>query len=225
MNAVVNITFDPGKIRAELVRKFTGPIGADMAGLKIAGRELAGALKKHFIAKNATDANKLHGQRTNYWSKISRSVNNPVETGTRKVTVAINDSTFPQKVYGGDIIAKAARALTIPINPQAYGHRASDFGNALKLVMLGPPDKRQAYLVWKKTWQGNDYKKSWTWKRKQSDNGTRIDVSSGKNVPMYLLVKRVTQSPDHTALPTAQTMGAAVKRGYELWIKQKFGKN
>lgn len=51
-----------------------------------------------------------------------------------------HSQSFGKKVYGGTIFAKNARALTIPICPEAHGHRASEYSDQIA-KLFRPKDK------------------------------------------------------------------------------------
>lgn len=158
------------------------------AGLmRVLGREAANRLKTHFRAKNKTP-NKLGGKRENFWRQVGASVQNPVVAGDgHSVSVSINDPRFAQKVFGGTITAKRAKALTIPVTPEAYGRSASTFeqetGLKLFLVKTGQGAFANAVLA------------------TQRGKGLQVE---------YILTKSVDQPPDPTALPARQEMETAI---------------
>lgn len=157
--------------------------------LKASGRELGNLLKRHFREKDRSNKNKLGGRRQHLWLQIAGSVQNPVQTGFNSVSVSINHPTIGQKVFGGPIIAKRAKNLTIPQTDEAYGRTAATFEHETgrKLIFL-----------------------------KQNDNlllASKIGQSSRLQVE-YVLTPRVIQRPDPTALPTKQQMeDAVISRG------------
>jgi hypothetical protein len=80
---------------------------------------LADELKLHFRRKNAKP-NRLGGLRTNYWNGIAD------DTGVTKVdaagaTLTIANQTFAIHLHGGTIRPKKAKALTVPLVPEAHG--------------------------------------------------------------------------------------------------------
>ena len=109
------------------------------AVLMASGREAGNLLKKHFREKDQTNVNQLApDRRAHYWLGVSRAVQVPVVEGDTAVSITIADPTLAQKVFGGTIVAKRARDLTIPIAPDAYGRTTAVFEaeTGLKLFVL-----------------------------------------------------------------------------------------
>lgn len=93
--------------------------------LTVLAREGNNRLRTHFRARNETP-NKLGGRRTNFWAQIASSVSSR-RGGPGQLIISITDPRFRQKVEGGPIRPKNAKALTIPVNPAAYGRTADVF--------------------------------------------------------------------------------------------------
>jgi len=151
-----------------MVRQCNNPL----PGLKISGRAVGNLLRRHFTEKNQK-ANRLGGERTNYWLGVKRAVNNLYAYGPQSVTVAISHPSICQKVFGGTITAKRAGALTIPITAEAHGRRASVLERALGIKLFRLPNHPDVLA----------------------------GIREGKMRPYYLLRKSVSQPPDPTALP------------------------
>lgn len=153
-----------------------------------AGREVGNALKKHFRNKDKTDANRLSERRSHFWLAVSRTVQNPYVLGNT-VTVTVNHPAIAQKVFGGTIRAKAAGALTIPVEERAYGRTAATFeaetGLKLFLIRSGQGAFQNAVLAVK-------------------DNNAK-----GFTVE-YVLTKSVNQKADTEALPPKTQLEAAI---------------
>ena len=92
--------------------------------------------------------NKRGWPSTHFWERGSRAVNSESEEGTSvqvgdgNVTLTVNKIGVRQRWLGGTIKPVNARALTIPISPVSYGHRASEFSGLFLLKT-----KKGAYLV------------------------------------------------------------------------------
>lgn len=94
-------------------------VAPDGALGKVLGRAAANTLKTHFRARNR-DANKLGGRRTNFWSRVGESVQNP-RARRGGISIAISHPHIAQKVIGGTITPTKAKNLAIPIHPDAHG--------------------------------------------------------------------------------------------------------
>ena len=118
------------------------------------GREGANQLRRHFRQRDKTP-NKLGGKRQHFWLQVMRSVQVPVvEADGRAVTLSINHPAFAQKVFGGTIRAQRAGALTIPVDPEAYGRTAAVFERETGLQLIFIKSTNRALLCTRA--QGSD---------------------------------------------------------------------
>lgn len=152
------------------LQRIAAQVKEPRALLAVLGRKGAQELKTHFRKKDTTQPNKLGGRRTHYWREVADSTRAGKATA-RSVTIRIGHPTISQKVYGGQIIAKRAKALTIPMHPDAHGRMASEFDDEL---FIHKDDQGKGYLA--------------------RSTGGGIEL-------MYALRKSVNQDPDPTALP------------------------
>lgn len=161
--------------------------------LAVLGRETRNKLRKHYLHKHATEPNKLGGDRTGFWRSVAQSVQSPVNLGTHAVSVGIAHPAIRQKVDGGRIVAKRARALTIPISAEAYGRTVSTFEHELGIKLFRLPSK--------------------------SGNGLLAEAQADDRIKIhYVLRKSVDQKPDPDALPTeASLVTALVLRAQQWW--------
>ena len=154
------------------------------------GREVGSQLKKHFRAKDRTNANTLApDRRSHFWLAVAQMVQNPQLESATTVSVSINHPAFAQKLFGGTITAKEAGALTIPVEERAYGRTVLTFeqetGLKLFLIRSGQGNFENALLAVK------------------DDSGKGFTVE-------YVLTKSVTQSADPTALPDKTMLEQAI---------------
>ena len=61
-------------------------------------------LRRHFIEKDSI-GNKLGGRRTHFWGDVRKNTQLGAITD-REATIAIGESRFAQRLYGGTITAK-----------------------------------------------------------------------------------------------------------------------
>lgn len=172
-----------------------------VAMLRNVGREVGNQLNAHFQMKNDTNPNKLGGRRTNFWLAVSKTINNgnlnnPQVSGNT-VTVTINDPKFPQKVFGGRIVAKAAKALTIPLTPEAYGKTAGDFPGAFLIKTM-----KGAYIV--KVGENITVSGMVSKAKRGEFKGRRAGLNF-----LFKLVPFVDQDADPTALPPQSQLAQA----------------
>lgn len=144
--------------------------------LVAAGRAAYNQLRKHFRGKDKTP-NALGGERSHFWLQVMRSTQAPLpDEDARTVTISITDPRIAQKVYGGTITAKRAKALTIPVSPEAYGRTAAVLEQELNVKLFVLPSQFGGGLL----------------AQALSDNSIQIH---------YVLRPSVDQDPDPTALP------------------------
>jgi hypothetical protein len=183
---MVVIQIDSGELRNQLsdLGRLLGkprPIYAAAAG------SVRRRLQRHFTQKNKT-RNRLGGRRTNFWSQVRAS------TQVGQVTdsfseVVIGDFRFAQKLFGGPIVPKDAKALTVPVHPEAHGRRASTLEHALgiKLFVLGA---------------------------RGQGNGAWLAAATASGLTVYYALKqRVVQEADPTALPPRHEIEEAAVEG------------
>ena len=195
--------------------------------LLVCGRQLTIELKKHFRQRDATNPNKLGGQRVHFWNQVASSVQAPfsgfdskgqprfgaetdptVESDTR-VTVSISHPAMAQKYYGGTITAKRTQFLTIPLTAEAYGHTAKDFPGAFLLKTA-----KGAFIV------------------KYGDTVTRVGKISTAKLGkfriraslnfLFKLVRSVNQAADPDALPAQSFLEAAVLARGQQYLNNEF---
>ena len=167
------------------------------------GREGANVLKNHFRQKDRTDINRLNpNRREHYWLGVSRGVQSPVVPTPTRVEIDINHPSIAQKVFGGPIVAKRVRNLSIPESPEAYGRTPATFERetGLKLVVLKTGPKQTLVLAALR--------------------------GAGQFEIEYLLTPRVNQKPDPTALPDeGKFADAVIERGQKVLDRQNAEEN
>lgn len=178
-----------------LIKSIENPI----PGLMIAGRAVANVLRAHYREKHAKEPNKLGGKRQNYWLGVRHSVNNPQPSGAAQVTVSISHPSIMQKIKGGTITAKRVRMLTIPVDKEAYGRRASDLEHELNLKLFVFTKDGRAYLA------------------------GRTDSAAPLRV-FYVLKRSVNQKPDPTALPPEEMIRETATKAFSDWVLRTSGK-
>lgn len=187
------IAIDSGSTR-NLLDELGGLLGRPRAIYSGAAGSTRRVLQRHFTEKNKTP-NKLGGRRTNFWSQV-RTSTQIGEVTDQSAEVRIGDFRFAQKLYGGPIVAKEAGALTIPVNPAAYGRRAGTLEAALgiKLFILGG---------------------------RGSGNGAWLAARGldGRITVYYALKKQVVQTADPTALPPKEEIEEAAVEGAQSVLR------
>lgn len=116
------------------------------------GRDVRHLLYTHFRAKNLAEPNRFFresgGRRLYFWRRMANSLQEPVLDGGERVVISMHRDVA-QKLYGGPIVPKRARALTIPIHRDAYGRTAKRLETFLgqKLFIVKSPRGRKTFLA------------------------------------------------------------------------------
>ncbi len=178
---MITVHLESGQARNELA-EIGRLLGKPRVAMQAAGRGARKLLQGHFRNRDRT-ANKLGGRRTHFWLDIYKSTQLGPVTDT-SVTVTIGDHRFAQKVFGGRIVAKVAKALSIPVDPEAHGRRPEVFERETGLDLVFIKQRNNALLA------------------------TRVEGSEALRV-RYLLVPFVDQAPDPEALPPREQIEQA----------------
>lgn len=168
------------------------------SGQRITAMQVAGAtavirfLKEHFAKKDKKEPNQLGGDRTHFWNQIGASVGPRPLVRNRVVEIPITDPRFRQKLRGGVIVPKRARALTIPMHPIAHGRSAAQVAAKVGGLFILRTGNR-AFLAGK--------------------IGRALTI-------YYQLVKRVVQMPWPGTLPPARSMKWVFTHGVRLYLRR-----
>jgi hypothetical protein len=108
-------------------------LGKTLPWLKRTGNRVAMQARKNARAKPSRPGG------TGFWRKLAKTVNLDSVSATA-VSVHTNHVAAAQKEFGGPIVAKNARALTIPIADEAKGKRASEFEQGGRDLFVIPSD-------------------------------------------------------------------------------------
>lgn len=74
---------------------------------------------------------------------MARSVSGPIFVGSGRVRVSVTDFRLAQKVYGGTIRPKTAKALTIPVAPGSLRPDGQGFPASNRYSALPDPTERR----------------------------------------------------------------------------------
>lgn len=106
-------------------------------------RRAANEFRAHFAQLDRTKANKLApGRRQHFWAQLRDAVGTPDQTGELGASFAINDPRYGVHVFGGTIVPREARQLTIPVHALAYGRRAKVFEEETGKDLFRLPGKK-----------------------------------------------------------------------------------
>lgn len=167
------------------------------------GRGAANAVTSHLFRLDGSRANKLGGRRTHFFSAAAKATSMQSEPGG--IRIVISSVGFRQRLEGGTIRPVNKKYLTIPARAEAYGKRAGEF-NDLKVIFnkagkpVGLAQADQSLVKIGRT----------------RTDGSRKVTNKGEigGLVLFWLVKKVTQRPDPTVLPTDRAIAdAAITAG------------
>jgi len=101
---------------------------------QIVGRMAVNAFGTNYDRLNQTP-NALGGVRTNYWNDAKNATSFVIEGDT--VTIVTAHVGAALHYYGGTVLPKKGKYLTIPAVPEAHGKLASDFPELIVLIGKG----------------------------------------------------------------------------------------
>ena len=148
------------------------------------GKQLEVDLKKHFIARDS-EGNKRGFPRKHFWKNQVAKQTALTEITDDSATVSIASPELAHKITGGIVTPKRAKALAIPLSPDAYkAGSASLFPRPLTMVNRPgrPPLLVETGLIGEST--------SWTLH--------------------YILLKSVKHAPDPRALPPQENINQSL---------------
>ena len=161
-----------------------------------AARGVSNLFRTHLRLLDRQRPNRLGGKRTHMYNEFARSVNVPTLTAT-SARISISDPRAAHKHFGGLIIAKRAKMLTIPVAPEAYGRRASVLEGELGIKLFLYVNKATQHA----TLCGN------------------LGKSAGLKV-FYVLKRSVMQGPEPILPAAAQITTAALSAARSALARQ-----
>ena len=156
---------------------------------------------------------------THFWTRAADATFwDPSPDG---LVISIHQLGVRQRLYGGPIIPQTAGALTIPISPVSYGHRAREFPNTFLLKT-----QSGCYIVQRTGAPSGEAAPNSTLDTRHSTLATRRRLRSlGGNLKarkpeeafvfLYKLSPGLTQSPNPAVLPDRPSVLAEVTNGIQ----------
>ncbi len=189
-------------------------------------RRVAEELREHWEKKNKKPNRLGSSNRTNFWAKAAGQVA-VAEVTDAGATVAVGGAPGEQvqiHIFGGTVVPKEAKALTIPLVREAHGLSAASYekktGNELftipgRNLLFEKPDKAEPTesLVGKTTGRTS-----------QHGPGNVFPMVARQGLrPIYLLADEAKISADPDALPSDDVMIAAIEEEVEDWLDMEGG--
>ncbi|MCW1884015.1 hypothetical protein OKA04_04695 [Luteolibacter flavescens] len=177
----------------------------------------------HWRAKNRK-GNKLKGPRTNFWSKAAQEtgITSVTEEGATVTVGGEAGQNVRIHIFGGTIKPKVAKAITIPLVPEAHGLRAAEYEQKHGDLFSIP----NVPLLFEQEGGGRGGRKgtqsllsNTTGRTNKPGPGNTIPLAARTAIrPVYYLADEVTIPRDATALPDEATIIRALQEEAEDWI-------
>jgi hypothetical protein len=164
--------------------------------LRAIGTEIAKMARANVTAQIAAPKEyeeRLPGAKSTRTLERLRASINWALSGSSGVSVATDDIIAAQRQFGGTINAKPGGALTLPVAPEAYGHRAGEFTN---LFMI-----KQGGFAILAAIGGTAFRQNTKSGEKGLERLSAGLLDASRFTIMYLLLKSVTTRP-HPFWPT-----------------------
>jgi hypothetical protein len=150
----------------------------------------------------------LDAQRHRFGAHYYRQAGDSVVAAKARggAVVSITQVGIAQRLFGGTIVPRTAKMLTIPASPEAYGMRAGEFNDLVVRKVVDPQSGALRLALVR-----SDQVSIKLVKHRKADGSVSISAKPiaqlGGEV-MFWLVKSVHQAADPTVLPYTEQMSA-----------------
>jgi hypothetical protein len=210
----VSVTVAASDTRAFLVH-ITGAL-ENRRGLNAAlGERLTDELRDHFAKKNA-EPNKWNAPKTNFWNQVADATK-VKEVTDAGATVQVAEQRFNIQLFGGTILPKVARSLTIPVIKDARGESVASYREKTgrRLFRIRGRD-----MLFEKAEDGQASESRVSATRTRGRNrtlGMRLAGRQGIRA-VFALKKSVSIDKDPDALPSAEDLLGALQEEADDYI-------
>jgi hypothetical protein len=164
---------------------------------KVIARSGQNFVRKHFTYLNSTRANRLGGKRTNFYTQAARGTT--AVSDAQGATISVNQVGIRQRIFGGTILPKNGKWLTIPARAEAHGRRAREFQDLKFAYAEDERGKARPALV-------RDSKDKNFW---------------GEEDVFFWLVPKVVQKPDPSVMPRMDLLRVAVLEDLAVFLEAR----
>jgi hypothetical protein len=217
---MIKITMTPDDPRTILVG-LSGTVSNRRGLNAVLADRYVEVLVDHFRKRNA-EPNKLGGKRTNFWGQIADATS-VASVDDSKAVVTVAEDRFAIHLFGGDIVPKAAKALTIPLVAEAHGLRAASYERLMGRKLFTIPGRN---ALFERTHRGTESVVGQTNVRvKRKTRSLTIPLSARSTIrPVYALTAKVTIPRDEHALPDPKDVAAALQEEADAFLDRQLKK-
>jgi hypothetical protein len=179
--------------------------------MRVAGRRVENVLREHFLEREQ-EPNAQNWPKQHFWAGIRTSTGLAYATET-EAGVAISNPAINQKIFGGAITPKRGKYLAIPAIAEAYAAGSPREGSTdfLSFVRF---KSGQGALV-------ENFRHGISFGRRRKDGSRKVKAGklSGGRV-WYWLVRKVSQAADPRAMPSQETLSAAISAEVDAYLSR-----
>jgi len=174
-------------------------------------------LKEHFAIKNR-EPNKMNAPKSNFWRQVADATDVAEVTDTG-ATVAVAEQRFNIQLFGGTILPRTKKFLTIPLIAEARGKFASDYEKDNKRRLFTIPGKR-ALFEQTSEGTGKSAPSGVKGRVRGKNRSFSVSLAAKPNIrAVYALARKVTIKADPTALPRAADLLTALQEEADDFMK------
>lgn len=168
---------------------------------------LSAELKTHFLRKNAMP-NKMGAPKTDFWNQMAAATG-VLEITSDGATVTVAERRFKIQLFGGTILPKKARALTIPLVAEARGRFVKDYERDTGRHLFSIPGRN---ALFEKTANATESLVAGTKGRVRGTNRSfSVGLAARTGIrAVYALAKSARIQKDPDALPPMTVLAAAL---------------
>jgi hypothetical protein len=219
----INVTIEGGNVTLHIAAPVRNRRGLHAA----VASAYAGLLVDHFRAKNSVP-NKMGAPKTNFWNQVAAATQ-VAEVTEAGATVAVAEQRFRVHLYGGTIVPKKARMLTIPLIPAARGLMARSYEQKFGVRLFSIPGRRALFERTATAPTEMAFRPIAGRMRGTGRGGSRtvtetiIKARSGLR-PVYALCPSVTIGADPSALPPPAKTAAILTEEARSYLTRELAK-
>lgn len=173
---------------------------------------LVSELRAHFTNKNR-EPNKMAAPKTNFWNKIADETN-VAEITESGATVSVAEERFNIHLFGGTIVPKLAKFLTIPLIKEARGESAASYKLETGHRLFTIPGRNALFEK-----AGGDATESRVGFTRGRNRSFAVPLAAKQGIrPVFALAKSARIKADPDALPPSEKLAEALQEEAEGFL-------
>ena len=186
---------------------------------RVLGERLTDELKDHFMARNK-QPNKMNAPKTGFWADVAAATG-VTSADASGAVVSVAEERFRIQLFGGTIVPKKAKALTIPLVKEARGMFVRDYERATGRKLFSLPGVN---ILFERAGANADRSTFGDQRGRTRIKGRTKGIGIRARTPLravYALAKSATILRDPDAMPPTEKLAAALKEEAEDFIARE----